>query len=97
MRRRSWFDLLRSAVLVAVLVIVQTAVLTHLDTDDAHPAGTGDCVLCAGLSTLGAANVAGPATILPPGADEPAPDYQPGQPAAAQPRAPVARGPPRNT
>jgi hypothetical protein len=43
--------------LVAVLLLAQAAVASHLDLDDSHAAGDS-CALCAGSSVLGAANVA---------------------------------------
>lgn len=61
-RSNSPLKLLRGAVLVAVLLVMQTAVLSHVDSDDAHP-GADTCVLCVGVSTLGAADVATPVVI----------------------------------
>jgi len=48
--------LIRSATLVAVLLLAQAAVAAHFDLDDSHPSGDA-CALCAGHSVLGAANV----------------------------------------
>jgi len=49
-------QLIRSAMLVAVLLLSQAAVAAHVDLDDSHPAGES-CALCAGNSVLGAGNV----------------------------------------
>lgn len=49
-------QLIRSAMLVAVLLLSQAAVAAHVDLDDSHSTGT-DCALCAGYSVLGAGNV----------------------------------------
>jgi hypothetical protein len=48
--------LIRSATLVAVLLLAQAAVATHVDFEDSHPAGEV-CALCAGQAALGAGNV----------------------------------------
>lgn len=62
MRGREWTQLIRSAMLVAVLLLAQSAVATHLDLDDSHPAGDS-CALCTGASVQGAANVAAVAVL----------------------------------
>ena len=49
-------QLIRSAMLVAVLLIAQAGVAAHVDVDDSHPTGE-TCALCAGASVLGSANV----------------------------------------
>ncbi len=57
MRSRELLRLIRSAALVATLLLAQAAVAAHIDLEDSHSAGEA-CVLCAGHSVLGAANVA---------------------------------------
>ena len=55
MQRRRLGNLIRIALLGGVLIVVQAAAATHVDTADAHPAGE-HCTLCVAVSTLGAAN-----------------------------------------
>jgi hypothetical protein len=55
-RSRELGRLIRSAILVAVLLLAQVAVAAHFDLDESHPAGDS-CALCAGHSVLGAGNV----------------------------------------
>ena len=52
--RRFWPGL---AALAAVLLLVQSAALTHLDLDDSHTTD-GACALCIGAASLAAGNVA---------------------------------------
>jgi methionine-rich copper-binding protein CopC len=54
--------LIRSATLVAVLLLAQAAVAAHVDLEDSHPAGEA-CALCAGHSLLGSGNVGVMATF----------------------------------
>jgi hypothetical protein len=61
-RRQDVFQLIRSAALVAVLLLSQAAAAAHVDLDDSHSNGE-DCVLCAGHSVLGAGNVGVVATF----------------------------------
>ena len=56
MRSGELMRLIRSAALVAVLLLAQAAVAAHIDLEDSHPAGEV-CALCAGHSVLGAGNV----------------------------------------
>lgn len=56
MRSRELMRLIRSAALVAVLLLAQAAVAAHIDLEDSHPAGDV-CALCAGHSVLGSGNV----------------------------------------
>jgi hypothetical protein len=55
--------LIRSALLVAALLLAQAATATHLDLDDSH-AGGDSCALCAGQSVQGAGNVGAVSPIL---------------------------------
>jgi hypothetical protein len=48
--------LIRSAFLVAALLLAQAATAAHFDLDDSHPPGDS-CALCAGHAALGAGNV----------------------------------------
>lgn len=65
MARLRWHNAIRGGILLAALLITQTAVLSHLETEgDGHPA-TDTCVLCVGLATLGTANISTGGMVLP--------------------------------
>jgi len=93
MERRSRRGFLPSAVLAAVLVVAQTAALAHVELGEAHPLGDA-CLLCAGLATLGAANVA-TITLIPASARDEAPEpVRPTLSVSPRPERALARGPP---
>lgn len=76
MARFRWYNAIRGMALLAVLLIVQTASLSHLETEgDGHPV-TDTCVLCVGLATLGTANLPTAGMVLPAPAFERPPDYE---------------------
>jgi len=93
MERRSRRRFLHSAVLAAVLVVAQTAALSHVELDEAHPLGDA-CALCAGLATLGAANTPTITLIPAPARDEAAEPVLPPRSVSVRPESALARGPP---
>jgi len=92
-RSRELIRLIRSAALVAVLLLAQAAVAAHIDFEDSHPAGDV-CALCAGHSVLGSGNVGVVAAciVISPVAPSSAPEQNSESPAHRSYF--LARGPP---
>ena len=93
MRHRSFARALQSAVLLAILVMAQTAVLVHLDLEESHP-GNDACALCAGVATLGAADVGHSVVVFEPHRLRSSPRPGPAPILPLRLETPLARGPP---
>jgi hypothetical protein len=93
MRRRRLLDHFRIAAVLAVLVLAQSAVAAHLELDDSHPAGES-CALCAGISVLGAGNIAATVPVEAVVRSLPSIDYRRGHEIDRRIARQFARGPP---
>lgn len=58
MRRPEFMRLIRSAALIAALLLAQAVAASHVEFADSHPAGEC-CAVCVGHSVLGTGNVGG--------------------------------------
>jgi hypothetical protein len=93
MRSPGFIRHFRTAAILAVLVLAQSAVAAHLDFDDSHAAGES-CALCAGQSVLGAGNVAASVPVEAVVRSLPAVDHRPGHEIDRRVERRFARGPP---